>query len=86
MTAVEELKIKLIFNSIVKEKLNGKVSFTIGLSKLDEIINQAKEMEKKEQKKIGIIIAIFAEELGDKKCIELLNKAEQYYNETFKSE
>jgi len=41
--------------------------------------------EKKEQQKIGIIMAIFAEELGDKKCIELLNKAEQYYNETFKT-
>jgi len=52
---------------------------------LKKIINKAKEMEKKEQQKIGIIMAIFAEELGDKKCIELLNKAEQYYNETFKT-
>ena len=54
---------------------------------IDDIdFEQAKEMEKKEQQKIGIIMAIFAEELGDKKCIELLNKAEQYYNETFKLE
>jgi hypothetical protein len=49
MTAIDELKIKLIFNSIVKEKRNGEVSFTIGLSKLDEIFEQAKEMEKKEK-------------------------------------
>jgi len=48
MTTVDELKIKLIFNSIVKEKRNGEVSFTIGLSKLDEIFEQAKEMEKQQ--------------------------------------
>jgi hypothetical protein len=50
------------------------------------IIEQAKEMEKEEQRKLGIILAIFAEEIGDKKFTELLIKAEQYYNETFKSE
>ncbi len=47
---------------------------------------KAKEMEKQEQQKLGIILAIFAEEIGDKKCTELLNKAKQYYNKTFKSE
>ena len=46
---------------------------------------KAKEMEKKEQQKLGIIMAIFAEELGDKKCIELLNKADKYYEQTFKN-
>jgi len=48
-------------------------------------VNQAKEMEKEEQQKLGIILAIFAEEIGDKKFTELLIRAEQYYNETFKN-
>jgi hypothetical protein len=70
MTAVDELKIKLIFNSIVKEKRNGQVSFTIGLSKLDEIFEQAKEMEKEQMES-----AYLAGEAKDK----------QYYNKTFKN-
>ena len=49
------------------------------------VFEKAKEMEKKEQQKLGIIMAIFAEELGDKKCIELLNKADKYYEQTFKN-
>ena len=53
---------------------------------ITHFFEQAKAMEKEQQQKIGIIMAIFAEEVGDKKCIELLNKADQYYNETFKSE
>jgi hypothetical protein len=48
-------------------------------------IHKAKEMEKEEQQKLGIILAIFAEEIGDKKFTELLIRAEQYYNETFKN-
>jgi hypothetical protein len=40
-------------------------------------------MEKQEQQKLGIILAIFAEEIGDKKFTELLIKAEQYYKETY---
>jgi hypothetical protein len=67
------------------DKIKG-MDTAVSIYRFKELLDQAKEMEKKEQKKIGIIIAIFAEELGDKKCIELLNKAEQYYNETFKSE
>jgi hypothetical protein len=46
-------------------------------------LNKAKEMEKQEQQKLGIILAIFAEEIGDKKFTELLIKAEQYYKETY---
>jgi hypothetical protein len=49
------------------------------------VIHKAKEMEKEEQQKLGIILAIFAEEIGDKKFTELLIRAEQYYNETFKN-
>ena len=68
-------------------KLNLKKVILEGNSKLIEsLFEQAKEMEKQEQQKLGIILAIFAEEIGDKKFTELLIKAEQYYNETFKSE
>jgi len=73
-TAVEQLRIELIINSKVKETLNGKVSFTIGLSKFDELFNQAKEMEKQQ-----IIQASCCGGDGE-------SEAEQYYNETFKSE
>jgi hypothetical protein len=68
-------------------KLNLKKVILEGNSKLIEsLFEQAKEMEKQEQQKLGIILAAFAEEIGDKKFTELLIKAEQYYNETFKSE
>jgi len=73
-TAVEQLRIELIINSKVKETLNGKVSFTIGLSKFDELFNQAKEMEKQQ-----IIQASCCGGDGE-------SEAEQYYNKTFKSE
>ena len=49
-------------------------------------MQQAKEIEKQEQEKLGIILAIFADEIGDSRFVELLEKAKQYYNETFKSE
>ena len=74
-TAVDYIKEKLMCNEYWYENMT-----------FDQIIEQAKEMEKKEQQKLGIILAIFAEEIGDKKFTELLIKAEQYYNETFKSE
>jgi len=77
MTAVDELKIKLIFNSIVKEKRNGEVSFTIGLSKLDEIFEQAKEMEK--QQIIDACRYGNNFEQGDLNCAI-------YYEKTFKLE
>ena len=63
---------------------NGyKASQGIILSDFFNAISQAKEMEKEEQQKLGIILAIFAEEIGDKKFTELLIRAEQYYNETY---
>jgi len=81
MTAVDELKIKLIFNSIVKEKRNGEVSFTIGLSKLDELINQAKEMEKEQ------IFNAFEIGYENGACVNENNDfyhGGNYYNETYK--
>jgi len=77
-TAVEQLRIELIINSKVKETLNGKVSFTIGLSKFDELFNQAKEMEKQQ-----IMKAVF-DSMGTN-LDPNMGRAEQYYNETFKN-
>jgi hypothetical protein len=59
---------------------------TNNIAEFENEIILAKEMEKEEQRKLGIILAIFAEEIGDKKFTQLLIKAEQYYKKTFKSE
>jgi len=61
---------------------------TIGIVHLvtEDILEQAKEMEKQEQQMFGIILAVLNEEIGDEKFIELISKAKQYYNETFKSD
>jgi hypothetical protein len=47
-TAVEWLRKQIILNSKLKETKTGKISFTIGLSMLDEVIEQAKEMEREQ--------------------------------------
>ena len=84
-TAVEVFKIKLIFNSIVKEKINGEVSFTIGLSKLDELINEAKEMERE-----NIEGAFFSGDYYSADYFDAnkphIDPSENYYNKKFKSE
>jgi hypothetical protein len=75
-TAVEQLRIELIINSKVKETLNGKVSFTIGLSKFDELFKQAKELEKQQ-----IMKAVY-DSMGTN-LDPNIGRAEQYYNETY---
>ena len=47
-TAVEWLRKQIILNSKLKETKTGKISFSIGLSMLDEVIEQAKEMEREQ--------------------------------------
>ena len=69
-TAVEWLRKQIILNSKLKETKTGKISFTIGLSMLDEVIEQAKEMEKQD------IIDAY-ESLEHR-------HGENYYRETFK--
>ena len=74
-TAVEWLTEQIKLNSEFREIFKGRVSFTIGLSKIDELYKQAKEMEQNQimQTRQDIYVT------GD------LNN-EQYYNKTFKSE
>lgn len=57
----------------------------IGLTSelIGHLTEEAKEMEKQEQQKLGIILAAVAEEIGDKKFVELLIEAKQYYNKKY---
>jgi hypothetical protein len=52
-TAVEWLVERIKLDSKSQENSNGGISFTIGLSKIDEIFNQAKEMEKEQKIAFG---------------------------------
>jgi uncharacterized metal-binding protein len=75
-TAVEWLRKQIILNSKLRETKTGKISFTIGLSMLDKVIEQAKEMEKEQMSlcyKVGVI---------DGNNGEILN-FENYYKETY---
>jgi hypothetical protein len=47
-TAVEWLRKQIILNSKLRETKTGKISFTIGLSMLDKLPREAKEMEKEQ--------------------------------------
>ena len=70
-TAVEWFNEQIKLNAEFREIFQGRVSFTIGLSKIDELLKQAKEIEKEQMES-----AYLAGESKDK----------QYYKETFKSE
>ena len=48
-TAVEWLNREIRLNSKIKENSKGAISFTLGLSKFDELFKQAKEMEKEQK-------------------------------------
>ena len=80
-TAVEQLRIELMFSSKQKHTESGKVSFTIGLSVFDELFRLAKEIEKQQiiEAHVG---GFYSPPFGKSRNGE----AEQYYNETFKSE
>ena len=71
---VEEIK----FHAELRQIFKGRVSFIIGESKIDELLEQAKEMEKEHI--IDAYNTSFS--LRDKPY----STAEKYYKETFKSE
>ena len=48
-TAVQWLNREIRLNSKIKENSKGAISFTLGLSKFDELFKQAKEMEKEQK-------------------------------------
>jgi hypothetical protein len=72
-TAVEHFREQIVLNSKIKENSEGGASFTIGLSKIDELFLKAQEMEKQQIMQTRQDIY----HTGD-----LDN--EQYYNKTFK--
>ena len=78
-SAIEILRTELILNSKYKETLSGKVSQTIGISKFDELIKQAEEMEKQQKLKHQLFIGKVICEIGFDKTNELLKEV----NETF---
>jgi hypothetical protein len=53
-TAVEYLNEQIILNSKFKENSKGGITFSIGLSKIDELFIQSKEKEKQQQDKFAI--------------------------------
>jgi hypothetical protein len=73
MTAVEWFNEQIKLNAEFREIFKGRVSFTIGESKIEELLEQAKQMEKEQMIELWNI-AVTCESF------------EQYYNETFKSE
>ena len=75
-TAVEWLNRQIRLNSKIKENSKDAISFTLGLSKFDELFEQAKEMEKEQMRNASCPYIGGWED----------DEFEYYYNETFKSE
>ena len=77
-TAVEWLVEEIKFHAELRQIFKGRVSFIIGESKIDELLEKAKEMEKEQI--INAYNTSFI--LRDKPY----STADKYYNRTFKSE
>jgi hypothetical protein len=77
-TAVEWFVEEIKFHAELRQIFKGRVSFIIGESKIDELLKQAKEMEKEQ------IMDAFNDGVNDE-CIGGSKTPEQYYKETFKS-
>ena len=84
-TAVEWLVEEIKFHAELRQIFKGRVSFIIGESKIDELLKQAKEMEKDN-------VCDAWDDGYDKGMRDRIEKisnpvgnAEQYYNETYKT-
>ena len=86
-TAVEWFVEEIKFHAELRQIFKGRVSFIIGESKIDELLEKAKEIEKNDTDNKVIH---FAEWLTKKHTSTLITLyehfEEEYYNETFKSE
>ena len=74
-TAVEWLNREIRLNSKIKENSKGVISFTLGLSKFDELFKQAKETERTQ------IVKAYDKGEFNSGCNET---SEQYYVKTYK--
>ena len=78
-TAVEWLNRQIRLNSKIKENSKDAISFTLGLSKFDELFEQAKEMEKEQ------LCYFYIKGVEGEMSNPYITNIE-FYNETFKSE
>jgi hypothetical protein len=76
-TAVELFVEEIKFHAELRQIFKGRVSFIIGESKIDELLEQAKEMEKEQ------IIKAYDRGYNE---YDIYRNGQNYYNETFKSE
>lgn len=81
-TAIELLRVELILNSKQKHTESGKTSFTIGLSKFDELFKEAEKNHKQQMIKIADH-CLSTVKIIDKKSGFVAMAAEQYYWENF---
>ena len=77
-TAVEWLNREIRLNSKIKENSKGAISFTLGLSKFDELFKQAKEMEKEQ------LCYFYIKGVEGEMSNPYITNIE-FYNKTFKS-
>lgn len=77
-TVVEWFNEQIKLNSEFRENFKGCVFFSIGLSKIDELYNKAKEMEKEQ--------ILRAYDIGSNEAGHYMKEPIEYYNEIFKSE
>ena len=77
-TAVEWFNSQIRLNSKVKENSKGAISFTIGLSKFDNLFQQAKAMEKKQKLTHQLFVGKVTDVIGFDKTLDLLREC---YNE-----
>lgn len=88
-TAIDWFNEQIKLNSEFRENLKGRVSFTIGLSKIDELYNQAKKMEKEHILRAYDIGSNEGYDLAKIDEIEeghYMKEPIEYYKENFKSE
>ena len=78
-TAVEWLNRQIRLNSKIKENSKDAISFTLGLSKFDELFEQAKEMEKEQ------LCYFYIKGVEGEMSNPYITNIE-FYNKTFKSE
>jgi hypothetical protein len=84
-TAVEWFNEQIKLNAEFREIFQGRVSFIIGESKIDELLKQAKEMEKEQIKKAWIDGNYNIDSNGNPSQNYAISD-EKYYKQTFKSE
>ena len=88
-TAVEWLVNEIKNNFIIISKIASKEGYNImiNVDSIENLIEQAKQMEKDQIKEVFIDVSdVLLKETDTQQKAKIKQAAEQYYNETFKSE